>query len=201
MTWRCECLVSFNPQFTLIIIRYRHRDWYIDQGAAGPLTGVVASVSDALVKTWLSTSTYTKDLSKTLSKKSIPKENRLPTRERRVREPDRGILAGEDPRFPVQAALTYPPEHLERVAYRMAAESLPDSRKKTRQRRRYIWSPRMQMTTNATPTPSSRLHTEDHGKALEITAETGQFAYSVTRTALHGMLIRACPYLASLTQL
>ena len=167
--------------------RNRHRDWYIDQGAAGPLTGVLASISDTVVKTWASTSKFTKDVSKTLHKKTIPKQDRPAPMARRETEPDQGILAGQVPAFPVQAALSYPPQHLERVAYKMAAEKLPNTKNRSRHRKTHVWSPQMQMTSikKATTRRRTNAPVKEHGKAHEVTVETGQFAYSIMRTGFH----------------
>ena len=191
-----QCLILSSSTYT-DNIRNRHRDWYIDQGAAGPLSGVVASISDTIVKTWASTSTYVKDVSKTLHKKPTPKQERPAPMERQPTEPDQGILAGQVPAFPVQAALSYPPQHLERIAYRMAAETLPDTKNRSKHRKTHVWSPRMQMTSVSKPGPKRKRNApvKEHGKAHEVTIETGQFAYSVIRTGFHGTFTfrdRAC---------
>jgi sterol 3beta-glucosyltransferase len=187
--------VSRVDIFTLLIIliknpSIRHRDWYIDQGPAGPLTGVIASVSDAVGKTWASTSTYAKSISATMHKEPVPKESRPPSQEQRDNPPVRGILAGQTIPNPVQEALTYPPEHLEWLAYSMASERLPDVKNRSKHRKMHTWSPRMQMTSVLKPSPGYRHEPEHpHGKAHEITHETGQFAYAVMRTGFHGMCI------------
>lgn len=172
--------------------RIRHRDWYVDEGAVAPISGFVASISDTLVKTWASTSTYFNDLSKTLHKEPSPEQSRSVSLDPLPTAPSRGIMAGEDPDCPVRAALTYPPEHIEHVAYMMASERLPDTKNRSRHRKTHAWSPRLQMTYASEPVRRKK-RSKNHGKAYEITTETGQFVFSVLQTGLHGTCIsRPC---------
>ena len=164
-------------------------NWYIDEGAAGPITGFFASISDTVLKTWGSTHTYIHDLSNTMHKDSTPPNPDPPARERQPTLPDLvPINSAYRPPHPVQAALSYPPQHLERVAHRMATDTLPGGKKRSWHRKTYVWSPRMQMTAaSKPPTSSKKKQTKEHGKVYEATDETGHFAYSILRTGLHGM--------------
>jgi hypothetical protein len=187
MNWRCTYLCP-SSLACIDNNRIRHRDWYIDEGAVSPISGVIASISDTVIKTWASTSTYFKVLSATMHKEPSPQKGRSLSVESLPTEPYRGILTGESLAFPVQAALTYPPHHLERVAYVMASEKLPDTKHMSRHRRTHPWSASMQMTYVSEPVPRKK-KPRDHGKAHQVTTETGQFAYSVMRTGLHGTCI------------
>ena len=157
------------------------------------MAGFIASISDTVVKTWASTNTYFKDLSATLHKKPDPNCAQSIDLDEQVSVPERGILIGEVRNNPVQAALTYPPQHLERVAYRMAAETLPDTKNRSRHRRMHPWSPSMQGTYVSKPAPRKKKPKKNHGKTYEITTETGQFVYSIMRTGLHGMWFFGVP--------
>ena len=153
------------------------------------MAGFIASISDTVVKTWASTNTYFKDLSATLHKKPDPNYAQSIHVDRQESVPERGILIGEVRNNPVQAALTYPPQHLERIAYRMAAETLPDTKNRSRHRKMHPWSPSMQVSYVSKLASRKKKPKKKHGKAYEITIETGQFIYSLTRTGLHGMYL------------
>lgn len=169
--------------------RHQHQDWYIDEGAVSPISGFLASVSDTVMKTWDSTNTYFQSLSKTLKREQSPKGTHTPSLELQSTEEDMGILAGPAPEFPVQAALTYPPHHLEQVAYRMASETLPHSKNRSKHRKTHAWSPRLQMTHISRSTPKKKTPKKERGKLYEVASDTGHFAYSIMRTGLHGMCI------------
>jgi sterol 3beta-glucosyltransferase len=167
-------------------------NWYVDEGAIGPISGFFASISDTVVKTWTSTHTYINDLSNTMQKDSTLQVPRSPAPERQPSLPDLvPISSAYQPPHPVQAALSYPPQHLERVAYRMASGTLPGGKKRSWHMKTHVWSPRLQMTTaSKPPTSSKKQQTKEHGKAYEATDETRHFAYSILRTSLHGMCRR-----------
>lgn len=169
--------------------RNRLQDWYIDEGATSAIAGFLASISDMVIKTWASTSTYLKDLSATLHSKPDLNHTQSIDLEQQISEPEMGILIGEIPPNPVQAAMAYPPQHLERVAYRMASETLPDTKNRSRHRKMHPWSPRMQVSYVSKLGSRRKKTKKKHGKAYEITIETGQFIYSLTRTGLHGMYL------------
>lgn len=166
--------------YILIIVRHRHKEWYIDEGAAGPVTGFLAFVSDTVVKTWDSVHSYARDISRTVHRKSEPQGPIILMTERRSFEqdyPENGAVFSQ----PVTAALSYSPNHLERVAYRMASGTLPDYRNSSKHKK----APRI------TRTNTSRSQRSDRGKQRskveELGSETAHFAYSMLRTGLHGM--------------
>ncbi|EED17988.1 conserved hypothetical protein [Talaromyces stipitatus ATCC 10500] len=160
---------------------HRHQEWHIDEGAAGPVMGFLAFVSDTVVKTWDSVHSYARDISRTIHRKSEPQGPIIPMTERRSFEqdyPENGTVFSQ----PVTAALSYSPNHLERVAYRMVSGTLPDFSNSSKYRK----TPRI-TRTNTFRSLLKKNKGKHRSKVEEFGSETAHFAYSVLRTGLHGL--------------
>lgn len=168
--------------------RHHHQDWYIDEGAVGPVSGFLAFISDTLVKTWDSTHSYARDISKTIHRRPEPKGPVIPLTEQQSMEQgpiDSGL---PPPANPVTVALSYPPQHLERVAYQMASETLPDTKNRSKHRKTHTWTPHRDRSNTSKSLPR-RATRKERNKAEELGSETAHFAYSMLSTGLHGMYL------------
>lgn len=142
-----------------------------------------------VVKMWDNTHIYFHDILETLHKEPLPRGKRLQKLTRRSIEQNMEVLNGP---FPVQATFSYPPGQLERLAYRMASETLPDTKDKSKYTKIQPWIARMptrMQTTSIRESTSDKKSKKVHGKIYEVGSETGHFAYTMMCTCLHGMCI------------
>jgi sterol 3beta-glucosyltransferase len=140
-----------------------------------------------LMRTWATTSGYFQDLSKTVHQPHPPKSTQSPSLEPGP-DVDNSELDREPSRFPVQAALSYSSQRLERDAYRMASKTLPDNRIGLKGQKTHSWSLK-QMTSTSTSISDKHEHEKDHGRLHDATSDTGHFAIAIMRTGFHGMYL------------
>lgn len=83
---------------------------------------------------------------------------------------------------PVSRALeNYDPQHVENLAFKMASKTLPNTSNKNKHRKTHTWSPMPRTYTNGSH-HSTPIH--EHGRAHDVTLETGQFAQHMIATGL-----------------
>ncbi|KUL88236.1 hypothetical protein ZTR_04936 [Talaromyces verruculosus] len=164
------------------VVMHRHQEWYIDEGAFGPIEGFLASISGAAQEVWDTTYSYTRNISQTVHRKSEPKDSILPVTERQSIELD--PMESMFPANPVTNALTFTPQHLERIAYRMASEKLPDTKNRSKIRKTHTWTPTARRNNTS---KLLRRHStlKRSSKARDIASQTARFAYSMIRTCFH----------------
>lgn len=164
--------------------RVTHRDWYIDEGASNPLTGALASVSSTLTNTIVSFSTYSHDLHNTIHhfEPSIqePEPQQCPENEVR-RYPTLNRLPS---RLYLEDIAHYPPEHITRVADRMASKQLPSSSdaKKYKAQFQKAYTLDRAKSINLKTKPQTQHH--PHTQAHEAAHETGDFIGSLMENGL-----------------
>jgi len=79
----------------------------------------------------------------------------------------------------------YSSQHLEGLAYRMAAKTLPTRTKREMQKRATSWPTNMRIPTSH-PTTTTTAQVQEHGVAYEVAQETGTFAHRAGAAALRG---------------
>jgi sterol 3beta-glucosyltransferase len=168
--------------------RIRHRDWYIDEGATDPITGMVAFGSGVATKSLSLVFDYEKSLSTSIRKKhnTLPigadkgKESESSSSDAplgRVYSPSWDIPVTQNP---VTAALTYPPERLELFAAKLASKT-------------YEHDPIQGQNSWLPKRTKSGLHVvkqeKEHGLAYEAAHETGDFGKGILVTGLRSKFI------------
>lgn len=169
----------------IIVSRIKHRDWYIDEGASNPLSGAVASITLTLVNTWISTHTYIENLAKLRHQKPSSKSEDSQSEP----QPEIPDLESLPVQFPVQAAMSYPPEILESMAYRMASKTLPSKRERAKREKMQSGTPglKVQRSKSAASSASRR---KKHGKVSEAAIQTERFTVSIISIGFKGMFFR-----------
>ena len=167
----------------------KHRDWYIDEGASNPIIGAVASVSGTLTNSVVTVNRYSHNMHRAVHNKPEDKSNAsTPVEKPETSEPLFRPLGPTMSANPVQKAANYPPEHLEMLAYRMAAKNLPSSKNRAKHRKTYSWMPVPRASTMRSTTSKSTKHeTHEHGRLHDASSETGHLTVSLLATGLKGL--------------
>ena len=171
------CVYLLSNWHSLTDHSVRHRDWYIDEGASGPITAAVAVASGTLTNIAVNINHYAHSVSKSLRKKPESKDTTPDTED----TPPLAYSQSLDyipSSHPVQRAVNnYSPQHLEALSYAMASNSLPDRRPISKDKKAHSWSPYKR--TNTLPRAPTGEAPHDHGRVHEATSETGHFAYDM----------------------
>ena len=97
--------------------------------------------------------------------------------------PELGITRSHPP---IAEVATYPPEHLELIAYKMADKKFHDSVTRSCGMKKHSWTPEQSRRFYTTDLPPSRNHkpSQEHSKAYHAAADTRNFAHAMLRTGL-----------------
>lgn len=140
--------------------RVRHRDWYLDEGAPGPMTGFMAAISGTVTSSVTGIKDHAHNMSN-LKKGKYQKE--LENLESADLDPNAMRPLQSHPQL--RPLSTYTPVALDNIAHKIAAESLPRRAKK----------PPRSLTLKP---PRNRMHA--------VAREYAHFADEMTSTALKG---------------
>ncbi|RDW84681.1 UDP-glycosyltransferase phosphorylase [Coleophoma cylindrospora] len=166
----------------------RHIDWYVDEGAEGPSTGVLGAVSETVLNMVMNIADYCRGLSRTLHE-DLEKGNKDSFEIARAKDAVHGDAMDPDTlhtiptRIHIQPADTYPHGRLEYIAYRMASKT---ARKADKKKRR-TWKQKQldkqaQEFSRSNDMRSTVEH--KHGKIHGVAHETRHFAGSMIGAGL-----------------
>ncbi|TVY17840.1 Sterol 3-beta-glucosyltransferase UGT80B1 [Lachnellula arida] len=140
----------------------RHRDWYVDEGPYGPISGVIATASSVATNTISSVLEYTRNFSKLSANETFTQLDIPSTRN------------------PVQAAADFPQERIEAVAYKIAAKAFPKPAQGSKKKIRNLGLPKTSLSLRS----KASKRTVEHGRTYNAAHETEHFAASMVATGL-----------------
>ncbi|TVY44536.1 Sterol 3-beta-glucosyltransferase [Lachnellula occidentalis] len=139
----------------------RHRDWYVDEGPSGPISGAIATASSVATSTISLFVEYTRNFSKLSANKTFTQLDIPPARN------------------PVQAATEFTQERIEAVAYKIAAKTFPMPAQIINKR-----VDNLGLTKTSLFLQSKSKRTSEHGRTYNAAHETEHFAVSMAATGL-----------------
>ncbi|TAQ83705.1 hypothetical protein B7494_g7975 [Chlorociboria aeruginascens] len=162
-----------------------HRDWYVDEGAENPLTGVVAAASGAFTNIIVNLKDYTKNMSKVIHRKEDSKSIGDSTPE------DIDQLDEVPSRIQLRSADSYTSQYLEHTARSMAFNNFANKRKratswyrvskaKSKKKEAHGALPNTQQQSE----PRTSKGSYEHSRTYDAVIETEHFASSMISTSL-----------------
>lgn len=164
----------------------------MDEGPEGPLAGLVGATSQTITSEIGILVDYSKNMHK-----SIHKDRKVSVNDSKsTPEPeDPSVLAKSESLSYIPSTSrhvmrdmeggAYTSQHIEGLAYRMAAKTLPTRTKREMQKRANSFPANMKLTPSRQRS-STAGQTHEHGVAYDVAHDTGTFAHRMSTAALRG---------------